>query len=92
MSNIKWYREAIEAIEALHIQSPENRIINKLAAVHAHSDDPKAREYAKQVIEEIKTAQGNTKTQSCVEMKRGVPTARRLLAHCRARAYQEDDQ
>lgn len=79
-----WYRETIEA---LGMQAAKNRIINKLNAVHAYSEDASLRGMTARLISELNSASSNTQAFSPIQMRNGVPSAKSVLEYCEARAY-----
>lgn len=84
--NTKWHRETIEA---LGMMAKRPRIVNKLNAVVAHSDDPELRKLAEKLIGEILAASSNTEAMAPKEMKNGVPTAKKATEYCNLLAYRE---
>lgn len=84
--NTKWHREMIEA---LGMMAKKSRIVNKLNAVVAHSDDPELRKLAEKLIGEIRATSSNTEASAPKEMRIGVPTAKKTLDYCNSLAYRE---
>lgn len=84
--NTKWHREMIEA---LGMMAKKSRIVNKLNAVVAHSDDPELRKLAEKLIKEILDTSSNTETIAPKQMSNGVPTAKNALEYCKSLAYRE---
>ncbi len=84
--NTKWHRETIEA---LGMMAKKPRIVNKLNAVVAHSDDPELRKLAEKLIKEILAASSNTEAIAPGQMINGVPTAKKAIAYCNSLAHRE---
>ncbi|RTL03938.1 MAG: hypothetical protein EKK65_02700 [Lysobacterales bacterium] len=84
--NTKWHRETIEAIGMM---AKKSRIVNKLNAVVAHSDDPELRMLAEKLINEILAANSNTEAIAPKQLKNSVPTAQKALEYCNSLAYRK---
>ena len=82
--NTKWH---LKTIEALGMLASKSRIVNKLNAVSAHSDDPQLRALAENLIDEIRSASTNTEAMPPKQMKNGVPTAEKAIKYCESKAY-----
>ena len=82
--NTKWHRETIEA---LGMMASLDRVVNKLNAVLAHSDDPKLRRMAETLIQELRRSTTSPKVAPAREQKIAVPTASVVLQYCRGIAY-----
>lgn len=82
----KWHRETIEALGMI---APKKRIVNKLNAVAAHSDDPRLQKMAEVLIKEILSAISNTQGMAPVDMKNGVPSAKAAIEYCSSQIHSE---
>lgn len=70
------------------MMAPKARIVNKLNAVAAQSDDHELRKLAEQLIDEIMAASSNTASIAPRNMKNAVPTGQIALKYCQDRAYE----
>lgn len=82
--NTRWHKEILEA---LGMMARKDRIVNKLNAAFAKSDDPKLRDLASTLISEVKAASSNTKAFSPIDLRNGVPTAQAAAEYCRSIAF-----
>lgn len=77
--NSKWHKEVLEA---LGMMATKDRIVNKLNAAYAKSDDPKLRDLAKVLISEVKATSSNTEAFPLIDLKNSVPTAQLVQKYC----------
>jgi len=80
----RWHKEVLEA---LGMMATKGRIVNKLNAAYAKSDDPKLRDLASTLIKEVKAAGSNTKVFSPIDLRNGVPTAQAAKKYCESMAF-----
>lgn len=86
--NIRWHKEVLYA---LGMMASKSRIVNKLNAAYAKSDDPKLRDLASRLISEVKAASSNTKVFPPIDLKNGVPTASLAAKYCESVAFSKSD-
>ena len=84
--NTRWHKEVLEA---LAMMASKARVINKLNAANAKSDDPKLRDLTSTLISEVKAANSNTKVFSPLDLRNGVPTAQAAERYCKSVAFGE---
>lgn len=84
--NTKYHKEVLEA---LGMMATKDRIVNKLNSAYSKSDDPKLREFASTLINEVKAASSNTKAFSLKDLKNGVPTALASEKYCKSVVFGE---
>jgi hypothetical protein len=82
--NTKWH---IEALEALGMKAGKATIINKLNSASIRTEDPKLRDLAKQLIDEVQAASSNTKAFAPKDLTHGVPTAKVAIAYLESVIY-----
>lgn len=86
--NTRWHKEVLEA---LGMMAAKARIVNKLNAAYATSDDPELRDLTSALISEVKTANSNTKAFSLLDLRNGVSTAQAAEMYCKSVAFGESN-
>lgn len=86
MADKNWYKETIEA---LGMYGSRERILNKLNAVYAHSDDEMLREKVGTVMEQIKSS--GDQYNAPKELTHGVQDVKGLMEYCQSKAYTTQD-